>query len=142
MNRAKGAKHVRTEGEYRKITQLRNSRGRDLISLFSRKVMRSWDRVRASTARCAKDGRCGDEKTAGGSGLHALESARSRLGYDTKAVKFYDRRRYKRKARISCGCVNIMFTGIERYDTYFHVNSAPPVSTARVILSSHNVASY
>jgi len=66
MNRAKGAKHVRTEGEYRKITQLRNSRGRDLISLFSRKVMRSWDRVRASTARCAKDDRCGDEKTAGG----------------------------------------------------------------------------
>ena len=29
----------------------------------------------------------------------------------------------------------------EGMDTYFQVNSASPVSTARVILSSHNVAS-
>lgn len=78
-------------------------------------------------------------------GLYALKGALCGLRYDAETVELYNRRRYKRKARISWALgEHDSFTkaGKERDDdTYFHVNSASPVSTARVIRSSHNVAS-
>ncbi len=49
-----------------RLLNLKNSGGRALISLFAKKIMRPWDRVRAGAARRAKKDRCGDEKTAGG----------------------------------------------------------------------------
>lgn len=36
-----------------------------MISLFARKIINPWDRIRAGGARCEKNDRCDDENTAG-----------------------------------------------------------------------------
>jgi hypothetical protein len=48
---------------------------------------------------------------------------------------------YKGKPCISKDSANAMSTYRGRDDTYFQVNLVSPVSTARAIFSSHNVAS-
>ena len=49
-----------------RLVNLKNSGGRILISLFAKKIIKPWDRVREGAVRCEKKDRCGDEKTAGG----------------------------------------------------------------------------
>jgi len=49
-----------------RLVNLKTSGGRTLISLFARKIIKPWDRVREGAARCEKKDRWGDEKTAGG----------------------------------------------------------------------------
>jgi hypothetical protein len=49
-----------------RLLNLKNSGGSVLISLFARKIINPWDRVRAGGMRCEKNGRCDEENTAGG----------------------------------------------------------------------------
>lgn len=116
-----------------------------MISLFAKKIIKPWDRVREGAARCEKKDRCGDEKTAGGAvctrlkGRCAVSDTTPRLLSSTM-----DGGTNVSPAFLWALGEHDSFTkaGKERDDdTYFHVNSASPVSTARVIRSSHNVAS-
>jgi hypothetical protein len=114
-----------------------------LISLFARKIIKPWDRVREGAARREKKDRCGDEKTAGGAVCTRLKGRREVSDTTPRLLS----------SRIDGGTnVSPAFLGdLGKHDvsqadrkldaTYFHVNSASPASTARVILSSHNVAS-
>jgi hypothetical protein len=49
-----------------RLLNLKNSGGSVLISLFARKIINPWDRVREGGARCEENGRCDKENTAGG----------------------------------------------------------------------------
>ena len=64
-NKLQQTRHARRESTV-KLLNLKNSGGRVLISLFARKIINPWDRVREGGTRCEKNGRCDEEKTAGG----------------------------------------------------------------------------
>jgi hypothetical protein len=49
-----------------RLLNLKNSGGSVLISLFAKKIINPWDRVRAGGTRCEKNDRCDEENTAGG----------------------------------------------------------------------------
>lgn len=49
-----------------RLLNLKNSDGIVLISLFARKIINPWDRVRAGGTRCEKNDLFDEENTAGG----------------------------------------------------------------------------
>lgn len=49
-----------------RLLNLKNSGGSVLISLFAKKIINPWVRVRAGGRRCEKNDRCDEENTAGG----------------------------------------------------------------------------
>jgi hypothetical protein len=61
-NKGRGARRDSTV----RLLNLKNSGGSVLISLFARKIINPWVRVRAGGTRCEKSGRCDEENTAGG----------------------------------------------------------------------------
>jgi hypothetical protein len=64
-NGANNGRCVRRDSTVR-LLNLKNSGGSVLISLFARKIINPWDRVRGGGTRCEKSDRCDEENTAGG----------------------------------------------------------------------------
>lgn len=130
-----------------RLVNLKKSGGRALISLFARKIIKPWDRVREGAARCEKKDRCDDEKTAGGAVCTRL-NGRCAVSDDTTPrllSSTMDGGTNVSPAFLRDSVNTTFYTSRQKKkgddDTHFHVNSASPVSTARVILSSHSVAS-
>ena len=140
MQQLEQTRHARRESTVR-LLSLKNSGGRVLISLFARKIINPWDLVRGGRIRCEKNGRCDEENTAGGAVCTRLKGRWADSDMTPRLFSSTIDGGTKVSPASLEGSVNAMFTVTERKKAYFQVNSASPVSTARVIFSSHRAAS-
>lgn len=93
------------------MLNLKNSGGRVLISLFARKIINPWDRVRAGGMRCERNDRCEEENTAGGAVCTRLKGRCTDSDMTPRLLSSTTDGGTKVSPASLEGSVNAMFTG-------------------------------